>query len=140
MAGSSNFADFSTAIDSGIDNLHKWYHKINETDVYFICLMLDPNYKIAYAKSRWEPHDFKKGMRRLQIIFDKYYHHESLPDTEPAVVAPSSLACQGSYGHRWMHDTVKSCVANDTASQRPCREFKDYLASPLEDIENVVAW
>lgn len=38
MAGSSKFADFATAIDCGIDNLRKWYHKIDETDVYFICL------------------------------------------------------------------------------------------------------
>ncbi|KAG1812884.1 uncharacterized protein BJ212DRAFT_1207387, partial [Suillus subaureus] len=66
------FADFSTSIDSGINNLCKWYHKIDETNVYFICLMLDPNYKIAYVKSKWEPCDFDKGMRCLQIVFDKY--------------------------------------------------------------------
>jgi len=79
-------------------------------------------------------------MRCLQIVFDKYYHHNSLPDTEPAVVAPSSLAHQGSYGHSWMRDAVKSRVASDTASRRPRQELKDYLASPLEDIKNVVAW
>jgi len=38
MARSSKFADFSTTIDSGTDNLRKWYHKIDEIDVYFICL------------------------------------------------------------------------------------------------------
>ncbi|KAG2341707.1 hypothetical protein BDR05DRAFT_834915, partial [Suillus weaverae] len=55
MAKSSKFADFSTTIESGIDNLHKWYHKIDETD------------------SKWEPHNFEKGMRRLQIVFDRYH-------------------------------------------------------------------
>ncbi|KAG1824515.1 uncharacterized protein BJ212DRAFT_1295664 [Suillus subaureus] len=102
MAGSSKFANFSTTIDSGIDNLHKWYHKINETDVYFICLALDPNYKIAYAKSKWEPCDFNKGMRCLQIVFNKYYHHNSLLDAEPAVVAPSSLSRSLDYMWAWV--------------------------------------
>jgi hypothetical protein len=102
--------------------------------------VLDPNYKTAYAKSKWEPRDFDKGMRRLQIVFDRYYHHHSLPAAEPAVVAPSSLARQGSYGHSWMRDAVKSRGASDTASRRPRQELEDYLASPLEDIENVVAW
>ncbi|KAG2064122.1 hypothetical protein BDR04DRAFT_1122806 [Suillus decipiens] len=120
MARSLKFSNFSTTIESGIDNLS-----------------LDLNYKIAYAKSKWEPRNFKKGMRCLQIIFDRYHHHNSLPDAEPAVVAPSCLACQGSYGHSWMHDTVKSHVASDTASRRPCQELEDYLASLLEDIENI---
>jgi hypothetical protein len=38
MAGSSKFDDFSSAINSGLDNIRKWYHKIDETDVYFVCL------------------------------------------------------------------------------------------------------
>ncbi|KIK40253.1 hypothetical protein CY34DRAFT_13821 [Suillus luteus UH-Slu-Lm8-n1] len=118
IARSLKFNDFSTAINSSINNLHKWYHKINETDVYFICLALDPNYKVAYAKSKWEPCDFDKDMRRLQNVFNTYYHCGSLPNAEPVVAAPSSLTHQGLYGHK----------------------LKDYLASPLKDIENIVAW
>ncbi|KAG1748410.1 uncharacterized protein EDB91DRAFT_1079374 [Suillus paluster] len=38
MANCSKFDDFSIAINSGLDNLRKWYHKIDESDVYFICL------------------------------------------------------------------------------------------------------
>jgi hypothetical protein len=159
MASSSKFNDFSTAINCGLDNIRKWYHKIDETDVYFICLgmcciyyynalsnvlpyyvALDPNYKVAYAKGKWEPHDFDEGLRCLQKVFDKYYHHTSLPNTEPAVVAPSSLARQGSYGHSWMRDAVQSRVVSDTANQRPRQELDDYLAAPLEDVENIVAW
>ncbi|KAG0701880.1 ribonuclease H-like domain-containing protein [Suillus ampliporus] len=140
MAGSSKFDNFSNAINSGINNLRKWYHKIDKTDVYFICLALDPNYKVAYVKSKWEPREFDKGMRHLQNVFDKYYHHNSLPNAEPVVAAPSSLARQGSYGHSWMCDAVKSHVAGDTASQRPRQELEDYLASPLEDVENIVSW
>ncbi|KAG2737186.1 hypothetical protein P692DRAFT_201675605, partial [Suillus brevipes Sb2] len=67
MAGSS-----TSAINSGLNNIRKWYHKIDKTDVYFVCLALDPNYKVAYAKGKWEPHDFGEGMRSLQKVFDKY--------------------------------------------------------------------
>lgn len=161
MADSSKFDAFSTAINCGLDNIRKWYHKIDETDVYFICLgtcciydndllsnvlfyyvllALDPNYKVAYAKGKWEPRDFHEGMKCLQKVFDKYYHHTSLPDTESAVVAPPSLARQGSYGHSWMRDAVHSRVMSDTANRRPRQELDDYLAAPLEDVENIVAW
>jgi hypothetical protein len=40
MASYSKFNDFSNVIQSGLDNLHKWYHKIDESDVYFICLSM----------------------------------------------------------------------------------------------------
>jgi hypothetical protein len=104
-------------------------------------LVLDSNYKVAYAKGKWEPHNFNEGMTSLQNVFDTYYHHNSSPaNAEPAVVAPSSLACQGSYGYSWMHDAVKTRVANDTANQRPRQELDDYLAAPLEDVENIVVW
>jgi hypothetical protein len=33
MAGSS-----TSAINSGLNNIRKWYHKIDKTDVYFVCL------------------------------------------------------------------------------------------------------
>jgi hypothetical protein len=98
-------------------------------------------YKVAYAKGKWEPHGFDDGMRSLWKVFDKYYHHNSSPtNAEPAVVAPSSLALHGSYGHSWMHNAVKTHVVNDTANQRPCQELNNYLAAPLEDVENIVVW
>lgn len=102
---------------------------------------LDPNYKVAYAKGKWEPRDFDEGMRSLRKVFDKYYHCNVSPATaEPAAVAPSLLARQGSYGHSWMRDAVKTRVANDTANRRPHQELDEYLAAPLEDVENIVAW
>jgi hypothetical protein len=102
---------------------------------------LDPNYKVAYAKGKWEPHDFDEGMRSLRKVFDKYYHHNSSPAAaEPSIAAPASLARHGSYGHSWMRDAVKTRVTNDTANRRPRQELDDYLAAPLEDVENIVAW
>ncbi|KAG2745541.1 hypothetical protein P692DRAFT_201719975, partial [Suillus brevipes Sb2] len=71
------FDEFSSAINSGLNNIRKWYYKIDKTDVYFVCLALNPNYKVAYAKGKWEPHDFDEGMRSSQKVFDKYYHNSS---------------------------------------------------------------
>lgn len=58
----------------------------------------------------------------------------------PSVTAPPSLARQGSYGHNWMRNSVKSRIVNDTATRRPRQELEDYLDAPLEDVDNVVAW
>ncbi|KAG1906385.1 uncharacterized protein F5891DRAFT_1244701 [Suillus fuscotomentosus] len=65
MANSSKFSRLSTAIEAGVANLSKWYGKTDDTDVYFICLALDPNYKVAYAKDKWAPHFFEMGMHSL---------------------------------------------------------------------------
>lgn len=40
MAGSSTFDSLSACIMSGLDNLRKWYRKTDDTDVYFICLVM----------------------------------------------------------------------------------------------------
>lgn len=40
MARVPKFQDFKPALEAGLDNLRKWYRKVNETDVYFICLGL----------------------------------------------------------------------------------------------------
>jgi len=66
------------------------------------------------------------------------YHSISHPAAEPTVPTPTALSRQGSYGHSWMH-AVKSRIAYDAASRRPCQEL-DYLAAPLEDVGSVVAW
>ncbi|KIK43880.1 hypothetical protein CY34DRAFT_803305 [Suillus luteus UH-Slu-Lm8-n1] len=64
----------------------------------------------------------------------------SLPVKSSPVSTVPSLSRQGSYGQSWMRDAIKARVSHDTARQRPRRELEDYLAAPLEDVENVVAW
>jgi hypothetical protein len=51
-----------------------------------------------------------------------------------------SLSRQGSYGHSWMRNAIKARVSHDATHQWPHQELEDYLAAPLEDVENVVAW
>ncbi|KAG1852964.1 hypothetical protein C8R48DRAFT_676025 [Suillus tomentosus] len=62
MADSTKFSHFSTAIEAGVSNLSKWYGKTDDMDMYFICLALDPNYKVAYAKDKWAHCFFETGM------------------------------------------------------------------------------
>lgn len=39
-----------------------------------------------------------------------------------------------------MHNAIKSRLATDAARWAPRQELLDYLAAPLEDIDDVVAW
>jgi len=39
-----------------------------------------------------------------------------------------------------MRDAVKPHIALDATSHRSHQELDDYLAAPLEDVDNVVAW
>ncbi|KAG2747615.1 hypothetical protein P692DRAFT_20736237, partial [Suillus brevipes Sb2] len=61
-------ADAQQTIEAGVSNLSKWYDKTDDTDVYFICLALDPNYKVAYAKDKWAHCFFETGMRSLERV------------------------------------------------------------------------
>lgn len=38
MTEASKFTDLQAPIEKGLDNLRKWYRKVDDTDVYFICL------------------------------------------------------------------------------------------------------
>lgn len=40
MARLPKFQEFKLALDAGLENLRKWYRKVDETDAYFICLGL----------------------------------------------------------------------------------------------------
>ena len=53
---------------------------------------------------------------------------------------PALSTREGTYGHSWMCDAIKSRLAADTASRAPRQELIDYLAAPLEDVNDIVAW
>ena len=42
MANHSRFDEVEGAIRAGLENLTKWYQKVDESDVYFICLGATP--------------------------------------------------------------------------------------------------
>ncbi|KAG6806576.1 hypothetical protein H0H92_010774, partial [Tricholoma furcatifolium] len=82
MAAQPRFESVSDPIKNGIENLKKWYRRVeNTSSAYFICLdlltnqivVLDPNVKDLYCRARWEPEQFELGMERLNEVFDQYY-------------------------------------------------------------------
>jgi hypothetical protein len=50
------------------------------------------------------------------------------------------VARKGQYGHSWMRAAVAARVAADRASASPHEELCKYLDSPLECVDNIVAW
>jgi len=43
MANHPKFSEVEQSIYKGIENLDKWYNKVNDTDAYFICLRMYPH-------------------------------------------------------------------------------------------------
>lgn len=43
MANHPKFSEVENSIHKGIENLDKWYNKVNDTDAYFICLHMYPS-------------------------------------------------------------------------------------------------
>jgi len=107
----------------------------DDTDAYFICLILDPNVKDAYAKSKWAPRFFRDGMKAFEKVFDKYLSENPKPTT-PSDDSPlaTSSGRVGSYGHSWMRDAVKSRITSDAVGRSSRQELQDYLTSPLKDV------
>jgi hypothetical protein len=89
MTAHPRFEDVSHALEAGLENLRtrKWYCKIDDTDVYFICLgefylppsneidrkfhlALDPKGKLAYARQKWDKDHFDTGVKRLDDWFE----------------------------------------------------------------------
>ena len=88
MANHPKFSEVENSIHKGIENLNKWYNKVNDTDAYFICLcmclcnfipitrdlltlgftVLDPNVKNAYALDKWDAESYAAGMVQLEIV------------------------------------------------------------------------
>lgn len=82
MANEPKFVELTDAIHSGLENMNKWYQKIDDTDAYFICLSqcsqlvdvrcllcpfsaLDPNWKLAYTEEEWNKEAFEAGRKQL---------------------------------------------------------------------------
>ncbi|KAI0038375.1 hypothetical protein FA95DRAFT_1505744, partial [Auriscalpium vulgare] len=55
-------------IDAGLANLVKWYRSTDESDAYFIALVLDPNVKTAYAELHWDEEFYEIAMDQLRVV------------------------------------------------------------------------
>ena len=56
------------------------------------------------------------------------------------VLAQSSSESKVQYGNIWMRKTLQTRQAHDRSTGNPHDELRNSLESPLETVENVVAW
>ena len=89
MANHPKFSEVKGSIYKGIENLNKWYYKVNGTDAYFICLcmypftlyspikiylltfwfiVLDPNVKNVYALDKWDAQQVWVSLRKWCVL------------------------------------------------------------------------
>ncbi|KAF7366232.1 HAT family dimerization domain-containing protein [Mycena venus] len=140
MATTEKFVNTRESINAGLDNLEKWYGKTDDTDVYFICLALDPNIRTsAYAEESWNSAAFEEGMAKLEAVFDDYY---IAPTADVVAVAPlqSVLTAPIQFGDSWIRAKVQARKNKDIARINPHDELRAYLRALLQNIDNVVAW
>jgi hypothetical protein len=52
----------------------------------------------------------------------------------------SSESTRAQYGHSWMRAAVEARKAQDCMASHPHKELDQYLASLLEDNDNIVSW
>ncbi|KIY46992.1 hATC-domain-containing protein, partial [Fistulina hepatica ATCC 64428] len=136
------------AIKAGLANLNKWYNKTADTDVYFICLALDPNTKTAYTRNAWSQEEYDVGLCTLEEKFDQYYVTASLPTEKTSKLPPTSQdgnrrnVPHASYGSAWMKSmTKRDQPSNRKAALTPRVELEAYLAAPLEsEVRDIIAW
>lgn len=195
MANHPKFSEVKNSIHKGIENLDKWYNKVNDTDAYFICLrmclrnfipitrdlltlwftVLDPNVKNAYALDKWDAESYAAGMVQLEKVVCSCF--SAVPDEELNAFLssliltmlhlpkkswlpshhhvrgiavdlcifsesdfPARNAASGQYGYSWMRASVRSRQEAERVSSGPRDELKRYLDSPLEEVNDVVAW
>ena len=83
------FEEVSSAISMALENVNKWYHKVDESDTYFICLgipsvivfivqscdwltilaaVLDPSVKLAYIEDKWDQEVQEDATARLEAV------------------------------------------------------------------------
>ncbi|EDR05966.1 uncharacterized protein LACBIDRAFT_329145 [Laccaria bicolor S238N-H82] len=63
MSKVTKFAEMESALDKGLENLRKWYHKL------------------AYTEDKWDMDFFNAGVQRLKELFNSYYVTPSPPKT-----------------------------------------------------------
>jgi len=78
-----------------------------------ICLVLDPNVKLAYAEGKWDEDAKNDGVAKLESVFDLYYTPASSPSQAMAVAPKQETVGKIQYGQSWMRATVQAHKAQD---------------------------
>ncbi|KAG6903521.1 hypothetical protein DXG01_000457, partial [Tephrocybe rancida] len=62
------FAKIAYAIRKGLEKIQKWYNKTDDSNMYFICLGLEPSIKLEYCKAKWDEDDYEKGLTSFKKV------------------------------------------------------------------------
>ncbi|KAJ7882885.1 hypothetical protein B0H13DRAFT_1890655 [Mycena leptocephala] len=90
MAATEKFADMRDSINCGLENLEKCCRKTDDSDVYFIGLALDPNYRTEYAEQQWTPEAFINGTEKFEAK-SRAIQHATGSDAGKGFIEPGSL-------------------------------------------------
>ncbi|KAG2028810.1 hypothetical protein BDR03DRAFT_882625, partial [Suillus americanus] len=141
MADDLQYLPIADAIKARLKNVDKYFKKTSQSDVYFICLVLDANYKLTYIEGWWDYGDVADGRARLEA-FDEYYTPPSRTPTTNEQSAPPTRAAsvRKHYGDNWMREAIRTRKTSDHLTHNPRQELNMYLSSPLEETDDIVAW
>jgi hypothetical protein len=144
MARLPKYARVANALNAGLGNLRKWYKNLDDTDIYFISLILDPGIKMEYFKVHWDDEYLERGMGILNKVFDRY-HSVGVDTTarmEPAAPAlDETLGSNMTYSSAWMRHAVQERVLAERATADPRHEMTEYLKAPLDmGCKDILVW
>ncbi|KAF5332358.1 hypothetical protein D9758_016940 [Tetrapyrgos nigripes] len=66
MSENTCFLPVKSALLKGIENIDKWYNKVDDSPAYFITLVLNPTIKLAYVMGKWHSDWVEAGMAALE--------------------------------------------------------------------------
>jgi hypothetical protein len=66
------YAPLKLAINAGLENVRKWYRKMDDTDAYIIAMALNPVVKLVYIKLAWDA----KYVELANEIFEKKVRYQ----------------------------------------------------------------
>jgi hypothetical protein len=72
MAKNPKYTQIIPALKAGLANLRKWYRSLDNSSIYFICLVLDPRVKMAYFQTHWEEVYLDAGQESLKTTVSRF--------------------------------------------------------------------
>jgi hypothetical protein len=63
--GNPRYQSLWPAVEAGLNNIRKWYKRMDDTDVYILAMALNPVIKFAYIRTAWDPEYIGKAEQVL---------------------------------------------------------------------------
>ncbi|PCH35816.1 hATC-domain-containing protein [Wolfiporia cocos MD-104 SS10] len=136
MAQQPKFSPVLKGLHAGLAKIHKWYQATGQTDIYFVCLALDPSIKLEYIKRNWDQQRYNSGKSALDAVVIGFLVCQSRAQPDIDILPLRDKGYAGS----WIRNSICSRLENEGKTRDPHRELRDYLNSPLEDVDDPIKW